>query len=192
MNDENDILRENADILRAIEERPLTGGMKVPDRVLFDLEEAREKALRSRKAPRHSSFVTRHSGFLRLAAVLALLAAVTWLLIPTSTPTARVVITSPGDVISETQPRIAWTSKDAPGQKYDVWILPAEGDHLTAPALFVAKSVTSPVSFTQLQPGAEAAATALQPGTDYRVLVCLADAGRMAGVPVPFKVKPAP
>jgi hypothetical protein len=32
----------------------------------------------------------------------------------------------------------------------------------------------------------------LQLGTDYRVLVCLADSGRMAGVPIPFKVKPAP
>jgi hypothetical protein len=189
---EPDPFRENADLIRAFEERPLTGGMKVPDRVLFDLEDTRQKALQARKQPRQSSFIVRHSGFLRLAAVLALLAAVTWLLFPTSTPTARIVITSPGDVISETHPRIAWTSKDRPAQKYDVWILPAEGDHLTTPALFVAKSVTSPVSFTQLQPGAEAAATTLQPGTDYRVLVCLADAGRMAGVPVPFKVKPAP
>ena len=32
----------------------------------------------------------------------------------------------------------------------------------------------------------------LQPGTDYRVLICLEDPGRMAGVPIPFKVKPAP
>ena len=192
MSDETHILRENADLLRAIEERPLTGGMKVPDRVLFDLEQARGKALSSRKEPRDSSFFTRHSGFLRLAAGLALLAAITWLLVPTATPTARVVITSPGDVISETQPRIAWTSKDAPGPKYDVGILSAEGDHLTAPALFVAKSVTSPVSFTQLQPGPEAAATGLKPGTVYRVLVCMADAGRMAGVPIPFRVNPAP
>lgn len=186
-----DPFRENADLIRAFEERPLTGGMKVPDRVLFDLEEAREKALQARKRPRHSSFVIRHSGLLRMAAVLALLAALTWFLLPTSTPTARVVVTSPGDEIPDTRPAIAWNSKDEPGQKYDVWILPAEGDHLTAPALFVAKSVTSPVSFSQLQPGAEAAATSLQPGTDYRVLVCLADAGRTAGVPVPFKVKAA-
>jgi hypothetical protein len=192
MNDETQIFRENADLLRAIEERFLVGSMKVPDRVLFDLEQVREKALSRRKAPRHLSLVTRHTGFLRLAAVLAIVAAITWLLIPSTTPTARVVITSPGDVISETQPRIAWTSKDAPGQKYDVWILPAEGDHLTTPALFVAKNVTSPVSFAQLQPGTEVAATGLQPSTDYRVLVCLADAGRTAGVPVPFRVVPAP
>jgi hypothetical protein len=188
---EPDPFRENADLLRAFEERPLTGGMKVPDRVLFDLEEAREKALQARKRPRHSSFIVRHSGFLRMAAVLALLGAVTWLFLPTSTPTARVVVTSPGDEIMDTRPTIAWNSKDKPGQKYDVWILPAEGDHLSAPALFVAKSVTSPISFSQLQPGAEAAGTSLQPGTNYQVLVCLADAGRMAGVPVPFKVKPA-
>lgn len=190
--DSDNPFKENADLLRAIEDRPLTGGMKVPDRVLFDLEQVREKALSRRKAPRHLSFVTRHSGFIRLAAVLALLATITWLLIPSATPTAHVVITSPGDVISETQPRIAWTSRDAPGQKYDVWILPAEGDHLTAPALFVAKSVTSPISFTQLQPSTEVAATSLQPGTDYRVLVCLADVGRMAGEPIPFRVTPAP
>jgi hypothetical protein len=189
---EPDPFHENADLIRAFEERPMVGGMKVPDRVLFDLEDTRQKALQARKRPRHSSFIFRHSSLLRMAAVLALLAAVTWLFLPTSTPTARVVLTSPGDEITDTRPTIAWNSKDKPGQKYDVWILPAEGGHLSAPALFVAKNVTSPVSFTQLQPSAEAAGTSLQPGTDYRVLVCLADAGRMAGVPVPFKVKPAP
>jgi hypothetical protein len=185
---EPDPFRENADLLRAFEERPLTGGVKVPDRVLFDLEEAREKALQDRKRPRHSSFVSRHSGFLRIAAVLALLAAITWLLFPTSAPTARVVLTSPGDTISETRPTIAWTSKDKPGQKYDVWILPAEGDHLTAPVLFVAKNVTSPVSFADLAAGPGITAAALTPGTDYRALVCLASMGRTAGVPVTFTV----
>jgi len=164
--------------------------VKVPDRVLFDLEEARTQA-RAAKQRRHSSFHIRHFRFLRLAAVLALFTGLTWLLIPSAPATARVVITSTGDEITATQPTIAWNSKDKPGQKYDVWILPAAGDHLSAPALFVAKSVTSPVSFDQLQPSKDHAETALQPDTDYRVLVCLADAGRMAGVPIPFKVKTA-
>jgi hypothetical protein len=192
---EPDPFRENADLIRAFEERPLTGGMKVPDRMLFDLEEARVKALQSRKLPRHSSFVIRHSSLLRMAAVLALLAAVIWLFIPSDTPTARVVITSPGDVINDTRPTIAWTSKDKPGQKYDVWILPKEGDFrdaVAAPTLFKAERVTSPVDFISFKLGKGVATPTLQPGTDYRVLVCLADAGRMAGVPIPFKVKPAP
>jgi hypothetical protein len=187
---EPDPFRDHADLIRAFEERPLTGQVKVPDHVLAALEAARRSAVPPAKQRFWQAGSLPH--LTRLAAVLALLAAITWLLIPTTTPTARVVITSPGDEISETQPRIAWTSKDQPGQKYDVWILPAEGDHLTAPTLFVAKGVTSPVAFSQLQPSAEAAGTALQPGEDYRVLVCLADVGRMAGVPVPFKVKPAP
>ena len=190
MNSE-DPFRDNADIIRAIEDAPPRGGMKLPARVLFDLEETREQALRSLRQPRRISFISRHSGFLRLVAVLALLVAATWLLIPGSTPTAHVVITSPGDEIAHTRPVIAWNSHDKPGQKYDVWILPAEGDHLTAPVLFVTMGVTSPVSFDTLKPGKDVAETSLQPGTDYRVLVCLADAGRMAGVPVRFKVKPA-
>jgi hypothetical protein len=192
---EPDPFRENADLIRAFEERPLTGGMKVPDRMLFDLEEARVRALQARKRPLRSSFVVKHSGFLRLAAVLALFAAVTLLLIPTTTPTARIVVTSPGDEITDTRPSIAWTSKDEPGQKYDVWILPEEGDFrdaAAAPTLFKAERVTSPVDFISFKPGKGVAATTLQPGTNYRVLVCLADAGRIAGVPIPFKVKTAP
>ena len=213
----SDPFRDNADLIRAFEERPLTGGLKVPDRVLFDLEEAREDAVRCsrfsviqggadtlkreqqtgntlKREQQTGNTLKREQrtfAFLRFAAVLALFTGLTWLLIPSAPSTARVVITSPGDEISATQPTIAWNSKDKPGQKYDVWILPAAGDHLSAPALFVAKSVTSPVSFDQLQPSKDHAETALQPDTDYRVLVCLADAGRMAGVPIPFKVKTA-
>ncbi len=185
-----DPFSDNADLIRAIEDTPPRGGMEVPARVRFDLEETREHALRTLSQPRRS-FISQHSGFLRLAAGLVVLAAVTWLLIPGSTPTAHVVITSPGDEITHTRPVIAWNSQDKPGQKYDVWILPAEGDHLTAPVLFVTKGVTSPVSFDSLKPGKDVTSTALQPGADYRVLVCLADAGRMAGVPVRFKVKSA-
>lgn len=189
MKDEHDILREHADLLRALEERPLSGTLQVPERVLFDLEETRQNALLTRKRPPKASFISRHSGFLRLAAVLVLAATVTWLVMPHASATARVVITSPADEITETAPRIAWNSKDKPGQKYDVWILPGGADHLSAPALFVAKSVTSPLRFEDMQPGPGAGPVVLQPGTEYQVLVCLADAGRMAGVPVPFRVK---
>lgn len=189
MKDENDILREHADVLRALEERPLSGTLQVPERVIFDLEETRQKALQARKRPAQASFVRRHSGVLRLAAILVLAATVTWLVMPHAPATARVVITSPADEITDTSPRIVWNSKDKPGQKYDVWILPGGADHLIVPALFVAKSVTSPLRFEDMQPGTGAGPVVLQPGTDYQVLVCLADAGRMAGVPVPFRVK---
>lgn len=190
MKDENDILREHADVLRALEERPLSGTLQVPERVIFDLEETRQKALQARKRPAQASFVRRHSGVLRLAAILVLAATVTWLVMPHAPATARVVITSPADEITDTSPRIAWNSKDKPGQKYDVWILPGAADHLTAPALFVAKSVTSPLRFEDMQPGTGAGPASLENGAEYQVLVCLADTGRMAGVPVPFRVKP--
>jgi hypothetical protein len=192
MKDEHDIFAEHADVLRAIEERPLAGALQVPERVLFDLEETRQKALLARKRPAQASFVRRHLSMLRLAAMLVLAATVTWLVLPHAPATARVVITSPGDEITDSRPTIAWNSKDKPGQKYDVWILPGGADHLTAPALFVAKSVTSPLPFEQMQHGPGAGPAVLQPGADYQVLVCLADAGRMAGVPVAFRVKALP
>jgi hypothetical protein len=132
------------------------------------------------------------SNLLRWAAILVALGVVTWLVLPRGTPTANVALTSPTATISDTQPVIAWTSKDKPDQKYDVWILPAEGDYLKAPTLFIAKGVKSPVAFASMKPGKDVADTALKAGIDYRVLICLADAGRMAGVPVSFTVKPAP
>ena len=159
------------------------------------------------------------SNLLRWAAILVALGVVTWFVLPRGTPpanvaltsptanvaltsstanvartssTANVALTSPTATISDTQPVIAWTSKDKPDQKYDVWILPAEGDYLKAPTLFIAKGVKSPVAFASMKPGKDVADTALKAGIDYRVLICLADAGRMAGVPVSFTVKPAP
>jgi hypothetical protein len=205
--DSDDPFKEHADLIQAFEGRPLMGSMKVPERVLIELEKVREETVRGstfsviqggaqdtlkREQPKGGTHKLERRAFplLRLAAVLALLATGTWLLLPPATPTARVVVTSPGDVISETRPRIAWNSKDKPGQKYDVWILPAEGDHLTAPALFVAKEVTSPVRLDEMKPGPEMLGAELEPGKDYRVLVCLAAVGRHAGVPVPFRVEP--
>ncbi|MFZ4593615.1 MAG: hypothetical protein ACOYOF_05125 [Verrucomicrobiaceae bacterium] len=198
---------ENADLVRAIEDAPPRGDIPLPQRQLFKLERARRDALRTKGVtspiltkdkPRLPSVLSRASGrstsagsgtnLLRWAAILVALGVVIWLVLPRSTPTANVALTSPAATISETQPVIAWTSKDKPGQKYDVWILPAEGDYLTAPALFKAEKVTSPVAFTAMKPGKDITDTALKSGMDYRVLICLADAGRMAGVPVSFRV----
>ena len=204
---EDETLGGNADVLRGIEDVPPSGDIPLPERQLFPLERARREALGAAspvpKIPDVRSkairlvFVRR---LLQVAAALILIASLTLPFLPKRSSTnplsqpvqvAKVVITSPGDFIATTRPRIAWTSKDAPGQRYDVWILPAEGDYLSAPPLFAAKSVTSPIDFAALKGGDGITNTGLVPGTDYRVLVCLADAGRMAGVPVPFKTLPA-
>ena len=177
MTDE-DLPREHADLLRAMEDMPPTGSVAVPPAVLIAVERARRDA---------RPIVAARSHLWRIAAVLIVLASLAYVLLPQKQPTAQVTITSPGDEIGSTQPSIAWTSRDAPGQQYDVWILPAEGDHLTVPALFKAGRVTSPVSFDQMKPGSNV--TSLVPGSAYRVLVCLADAGRMAGDPIPFRVR---
>ena len=199
---------ENADLVRAIEDAPPRGEIPMPQSQLFVLERARREALarsgvrpaadktplaqrqESQGAPQATSTMTAagRTPLLALAATVLILAALTLLIVPRGTPVANVALTSPAAAISDTQPVIAWTSKDKPGQKYDVWILPAGGDYLKAPALFIAKGVTSPVAFISMKPGKDLTDTALKAGMDYRVLICLADAGRMAGVPVEFKV----
>lgn len=88
------------------------------------------------------------------------------------------------------RPILVWDAR--PGQRYDVWILPAEGTHMEAPALWTAKSVLPPLDFSELIPSptltaASRPTTRLEAGMDYRILVCLADAGRIAGVAVPFR-----
>lgn len=176
---ENDPCKENADLVRAIEDAPPRGDIPMPEHVIFALERARRDALKRPLFARH---------FLRIAAAFLLLGALAWQFIPRSTATARVVVTSPGDSIASTRPTVAWNSKDALGQLYDVWILPGNGDHLTAKALFKAEKVVSPVQFAALKPAS--ADAELHPGGSYRVLICLASAGRMAGVPVPFSVAP--
>jgi hypothetical protein len=49
------------------------------------------------------------------------------------------------------------------------------------------------VTFDRLAPPASASGAAhdLQPGKDYRLLVCIAGAGRIAGTAVPFSTSPA-
>jgi len=110
---------------------------------------------------------------------------------------SSIVTRSPQGTVATTRPGIAW--ENTPGKNYNVWILPAEGDYTTAPALFVAKNVRSPVPFSALKPGKDTPPdkTALDPDKDYRVLVCYNDTGssgpgeRIAGTPVPFRVAPA-
>jgi len=206
------------EVVRAIEEAPTrgTGDAELSPALLLRLERTRREALASRaregggdrgdreeegaSAPAPAPlrrFPRRAALGWCLAAAAAAAVAAVWLKGPPGVEEpaapapamARVVITSPGDRIEATRPAISWTSRDEPGQHYDVWILPEDGDYLGAPALFIAESVTSPVAFDQLQPGPEASADgALEPGTGYRVLVCLAGAGRMSGRPVPFRV----
>lgn len=213
---EDDPFRDNADLIRAIEDAPPRCDIAMPPQALFKLERARRDALarsgvcpaadqhslaqrqetqrttQTKKGFAFNLTAARRTPLLAFAATVLILAALTWLILPSGTPMANVALTSPAATISDTQPVIAWTSKDKPDQKYDVWILPAEGDYLKAPTLFIAKGVKSPVAFASMKPGKDVADTALKAGIDYRVLICLADAGRMAGVPVTFTVKPPP
>ncbi len=188
-----DPIRDFPEILKAIEEAPPRGHAPLPEGLLFSLERARREAMEAQRGSRR--FRPFSLGLtLALAASLAL-GLVSLQFTQSNAPggtMAKVTITSPGDLITTTRPTIAWTSKDRPSQRYDVWVLPEEGDHLTVAPLLVAEGVTSPVSFEKLRPeGMEqsGAIGGLVSGRAYRVLVCLANGGRMAGTPVPFRVK---
>jgi hypothetical protein len=91
---------------------------------------------------------------------------------------------APRGVTSVTEPLIVW--ENAPNQDYDVWILPADGAVTEVASLFVKKAVRSPIPFDQLEPADPG--DALEAGNDYRVLVCLADQGRLAGESVSFSI----
>jgi hypothetical protein len=105
-----------------------------------------------------------------------------WFLRPVTRPAA--VVLSPSAETGLTKPALVW--ENAPGQLYNVWVLPPEGPAETVPALFVANNVTSPVPFAALK--GKGSAAALEEGRDYRLLVCLAGAQRLGGVAVPFRV----
>ena len=83
-------------------------------------------------------------------------------------------------------PLIVWENATEPEQKYDVWILPKDGTQKDAEALFVSKGVRSPLELSQMK--AASAGLELSPDEDYRVLVCYADKGRLAGTASPFKI----
>ncbi len=193
---EQDILQEHADVLMRIEQLAPTGSIPVPEKQRMLFEEARQSALAERSATREEGGgkILRPDfrvPWLRMAAVLILLfgvGALWWSQQPHQVPTAHVVVTSPGAEMDSTRPQIAWTSRDRAGQRYDVWILPGTGDALTAPALFKKENVVSPVEFAELEPGKGFRGSSLEAGENYRVLVCLSGAGRVAGVPVLFRV----
>ena len=188
---DDDPIHEFPEVLQAIEEAPPRGKTPLPESMLFSLERERREALQRRsRAPWRRQALS--IGFSLAASVAVLLVGLRFYEPgPRPAEMARVTITSPGDLVTTTRPLIAWTSRDKPSQRYDVWLLPEEGDALTAPAVLVAKKVQSPVSFESLRSGTSDGSTlesGLEAGRAYRVLVCLADAGRMAGTPIPFRV----
>lgn len=126
------------------------------------------------------------------AAALVLLAAPAgwWLSQSRRTVTASPALAPRGET-GMTRPTLVW--ENAPQQDYDVWILPEGADQKTAPALFVAQKVRSPLPFASLKPGPANVpdASELKPGTPYLALVCLAGQGRLAGVTVAFQTAPA-
>jgi hypothetical protein len=103
---------------------------------------------------------------------------------------AQVSVIFPIGAMVGTRPTVEWSSRDKPGQMYDVWILSASGDYRSAPGLFKAEKVVSPVEFSAFKRGRPEQGDALEPGMEYRLLVCLAGKGRLAGVPLPFRVAP--
>jgi hypothetical protein len=78
-------------------------------------------------------------------------------------------------------------------QLYDVWVLPSDGPFEKVAAIFETKGVRSPVSFDRLVTAkpSPSGPRGLEPGKDYRLLVCIAGAGRIAGTAVPFSTSPA-
>ncbi len=170
--------------------------VQMPAQALAMLEQARREALDAREVatviPFPAAGKTRHflRPWLALAAGLLILAGLALLFAPSRPSSKEIAVLAPRGVTGFTQPRFVWEAR--PGQRYDVWVLPAEGNHIEAPALFIAKDVQPPLDFAALQPAPALAAesrptTRLEPGTDYRLLVCLAGAGRVAGVAVPFR-----
>jgi len=92
-----------------------------------------------------------------------------------------------------TNPLIVWVNAPNPAQLYDVWVLPLKGPFEEVAAIYETKGVRSPVAFDRFvasKPG-QGSPPGLEPGKSYRVLVCIAGAGRIAGTAVPFTVSPA-
>lgn len=130
------------------------------------------------QAGRATTSVTRKRSFssvLALAAAMVVVTGLATLLLPK------------GLKGSASQPVFVWQNAADETQRYDVWVLPAEGDVETMPAVFVAKGVRSPVSLKDMQPGPAAAAgqTTLA-AAPSRLLVCLASIGRLGGAAETF------
>ena len=176
----------------------------MPPHVLEMLDQVRREALSSQLAntaaaagtqnvvafPLRSARKRSTPAWLAMAACLAVAAGIALFYLPARLNSKKIVVLAPRGETGITKPTLVWEA--TPDQRYDVWILPPEGSHLQAPALFTAKSVRPPLDFSELKPAPALAdesrpTSRLEPGTDYRLLVCLADAGRVAGVAVPFR-----
>lgn len=94
----------------------------------------------------------------------------------------------PSGSITDTTPDIKWENAEDPEQKYDVWIIPAEGDYMDAPTILVVKDVRSPIAYEDLNPPKGKPPVSELAFGDYRLLVCLAGEGKASGTPTPFTV----
>ena len=83
------------------------------------------------------------------------------------------------------QPTFAWENSVDSSQKYDVWVLPAEGDPETAAPLFKVFNKRSPVKLSEMQ-AADGKSTSLKKDEPHRLLVCLATVGKFGGNAVPL------
>jgi hypothetical protein len=196
---------ENA-LRRAVGE-PASAADPLPRHLLEGLERTRREARSARLAAEGAAagaanltaFKPAESkrrfspAWLALAACVLAAALIAVFYRPTPSNASRnIAVLAPRGETGFTQPTFVWDTK--PGQKYDVWILPPGGSP-TDPALFTAKDVEPPLEFARLQPTPLAneetrPTTRLEPGTDYRLLVCIAGAGPVAGIAVPFHTAP--
>jgi hypothetical protein len=210
-------LREDPSLARELDELDVTAHIlrsavatpaAAPTHVLADLDQTRREALTSRLAaeakssgaetvvpfaPAAGDRAARKrwsvADWLAIAASIVVVAGMVYLIFGPQKPDNTIAVLAPRGETGLAQPTLIWDGE--PGQRYDVWIIPAEGSHIDAPALFVAKNVQPPVAFTDLQPGPALqgqpdAPRTLTPNTSYRLLVCLANAGRLAGTAFPF------
>ena len=122
------------------------------------------------------------------AAVAATLVMLVRILPESGAPMAKITLLAPdpADPSPYADPVFVWDNKDAPGQRYDVWVLPKGGDQLTAKPLYVAKDTLSPLPLEAMKK-AEGVTTNLA-GGDYELLICLAGVGRHAGVTRSFAI----
>lgn len=176
-----------------------------PGKVLSELDQTRRDALAHRLAAEAKSSGAENVAPLAgdraakkrwsvadwgaIAASLAVVAGMAYLIFGPQKADDSIVVLAPRGETGLAQPTLIWEAE--PNQRFDVWILPAEGSHVDAPALFVAKNIQPPVAFADLQPGPVLqgqtdASRALAPNTQYRLLVCIANAGRLAGTTFPF------
>jgi len=176
-----------------------------PGPVLSMLDEARRAALSARQAaeataagaPNVTAFQPAKapgrglSMWLTLAACGLVLAGLVYVFLPAKSGSKDIAVFAPRGATGFTQPRLVWDAQ--PGQKYNVWILPP-GSDVNARALYIAKDVLPPVAFASLKPGpaleGQPASQGLAPGQEYRVLVCLAGADRLAGTAYSFRTAP--